>query len=280
MKATLVTVAVVSIALLASCHPSGGGGTDTTGSTDTTATTQTVSTTAGDVAIKVRTPSADGRTSQSGSSFVSTDSLKFSCDGSEPSWTADGLDPNRGTGGQFSARVKAPPAPGGRTKALQYTVGVDTGGRHGSVRLIQDPIDVIRQQYIDMKKNHVLRRHDFVSHGGSANFTFADIQSRDRAKWAVFSAFPHLEEWRTEYGQPLQINRGFTTPRHNASVPGAAKNSQHLYGTAADVNSTDADWEEKRDAAKRAGACTEPLAISGSHHVHGDWRVDGCPPGW
>ncbi|MGZ5434337.1 MAG: D-Ala-D-Ala carboxypeptidase family metallohydrolase, partial [Thermoanaerobaculia bacterium] len=75
------------------------------------------------------------------------------------------------------------------------------------------------------------------------------------------------------------VNRGFSTPRHNAKIKGAAKNSQHLYGTAADIDSDASDWHAKRDAARDAGACLEPLAISGYGHVHGDWR-EQCPPGW
>lgn len=43
-----------------------------------------------------------------------------------------------------------------------------------------------------------------------------------------------LQTLRDKVGLPLKINSGFRCVKHNAAV-GGAKNSQHLYGTAADV---------------------------------------------
>jgi hypothetical protein len=132
-----------------------------------------------------------------------------------------------------------------------------------------------------MSKTTKPARAPFINSGQSSggHFTFAEIQSNDGAPWALFTIFENMESWRTNYGAALSLNRGYTTPRHNASIPGAATNSQHIYGTAADVASGSGDWQAKRDAAKLAGACCEPLSISGYGHVHGDWRGT-CPAGW
>lgn len=44
-----------------------------------------------------------------------------------------------------------------------------------------------------------------------------------------------LEKVRTHFGdKPVTINSGYRCPTHNANI-GGATNSQHLYGTAADI---------------------------------------------
>lgn len=48
-----------------------------------------------------------------------------------------------------------------------------------------------------------------------------------------------LQEWARMAGVPnplLSINSGYRTQRHNASLEGAARNSLHLSGQAADIN--------------------------------------------
>lgn len=44
-----------------------------------------------------------------------------------------------------------------------------------------------------------------------------------------------LQEVRDHFGKPVNINSGFRTATHNKKVDGAAQ-SQHLYGTAADIS--------------------------------------------
>lgn len=43
-----------------------------------------------------------------------------------------------------------------------------------------------------------------------------------------------VQKVRNHFGRPVTINSGYRCPTHNKAVGGAA-NSQHLYGTAADI---------------------------------------------
>ncbi len=86
----------------------------------------------------------------------------------------------------------------------------------------------------------------------------------------------------------MGINSGYRCPIHNASIPGpGAVNSQHIYGTAADVgvqdwdnngatdvtnNGISDDWETLSGAAEAANpSYIEPYGITGTW-VHMDWR--------
>ena len=44
-----------------------------------------------------------------------------------------------------------------------------------------------------------------------------------------------LEELRKAVGQPIRITSGYRSPEHNATIPGAAENSVHMTGRAADI---------------------------------------------
>lgn len=239
------------------------------------------------ISIVVTTPSRDDRTPGASRSFVSTDRIALKSEDAETVWKLDGelsdgtIEPSSHSGPIYEIALRPKNVSGSRSRPLKYAVLASVGDRVAPFVLEQDPIDTIRQQYIDLSKRRTPSRGEFLSGGQSRRgyFRFAEIQSRDGAPWAVFTALDRLDEWRENYGGSLRVNRGYSTPRHNAKIKGAAKNSQHLYGTAADVDSDAADWHAKRDAARDAGACLEPLAISGYGHVHGDWR-EQCPPGW
>ena len=84
----------------------------------------------------------------------------------------------------------------------------------------------------------------------------------------------------------MVVTSGYRCPIHNAAIGGAAE-SQHIYGTAADIavrdwdgngatdvdnDGIDDDWETLRDAAIAAGATfVEPFVLTGTW-VHMDWR--------
>ena len=70
----------------------------------------------------------------------------------------------------------------------------------------------------------------------SPNFSFAEFKSSGNG-WIKVSRelVLGLEDYRELVGKPVTIVSGFRDPQKNASIPGAAKNSQHLYGNAADL---------------------------------------------
>ena len=283
-------ILTVAVLLSASCRLSpesqAGTVTDALPSGDGE-TTMTIQEEVPAIRIVAKTPSDDNRTRGAARSFVSTDRIVLEADLAETQWlfddeASDGvLDPSSHNGATYEIKLIPKAVTGSRSRALKYTLLASAEDRRATFVLEQDGIDTIRQQYIDMKKKRMPSRGEFLSGGASRKgfFKFKEIQSRDGAPWAVFTALDRLDEWRENYGGPLKVNRGFSTPRHNAKIKGAAKNSQHLYGTAADIDSDASDWHAKRDAAREAGACLEPLAISGYGHVHGDWR-EQCPAGW
>jgi len=119
---------------------------------------------------------------------------------------------------------------------------------------------------------------DFTTNASSAHFSFNELKSPD-ADWAILRAdlFDGLEATRSlEGGSSITINRGYSTPAHNYAISnGATPNSQHIYGTAADMGtgSAQATWDLLSAAAKAALACVEPESQSTISHVHADWRL-------
>lgn len=75
----------------------------------------------------------------------------------------------------------------------------------------------------DMTKN--FNRNEFACKGGNCCGGSAPVSLR------LVTALQFLRE---QAGRPLKINSGFRCVKHNQTV-GGAKNSQHLYGTAADI---------------------------------------------
>jgi len=121
---------------------------------------------------------------------------------------------------------------------------------------------------------------DFTQTAHSANFTFAELNGGDHA-WAIIrgSLLNGLECVRSGNGNvALNINSGYRCPVRNAAVGGASQ-SRHMFGDAADIASNAGTWQALHDAGKNCGACVEPQSVSGSGHVHVDWR-GGCPQGW
>ena len=77
-----------------------------------------------------------------------------------------------------------------------------------------------------------------------------------------------LEQMRQEIGRPINITSGYRSPEHNANLPGAATNSQHMYGKAADIT---VDGMSPREVAKIAEKYFGDGGIGVySGHVHVD----------
>ena len=114
-----------------------------------------------------------------------------------------------------------------------------------------------------------LGSHLHLSFGGGGGNTYA-----------VFSIAQHLENVRTTMNKPLTVNSAYRTPKYNKAVGGVV-NSQHIYGTAADIRVDDFnndnqtnydDWLLLKNAAAAEGATyIEPYGDTGSW-VHMDWR--------
>lgn len=226
--------------------------------------------------VRLTTPSGT-------SSFVTTDTIELTAGESCVQWAvineADPNDRRADAATILTIRPKPPVAPYGRSEALSYVVYATEGYRSAIIRLHQDDIDTLRQQYVDMHKRHVPARDAFVSDAALPAGLFKRVQSRDGMPLAVFTVQNQFDQWESAYGR-LIINRAYSSPRHNHKISGAAE-SQHIYGRAIDVASNDRDWLAKRNAVRDTQACIEPLKLSKSHHVHADWRpLDRCAAKW
>lgn len=71
----------------------------------------------------------------------------------------------------------------------------------------------------------------------SPNFTVAEFKSKDGSDTVLVNPalVDLLEKIRKHFNKPIDIISAYRTPRHNARLSGAAKNSQHMYGNAADI---------------------------------------------
>lgn len=75
----------------------------------------------------------------------------------------------------------------------------------------------------------------------SSNFSFSEFACQCRGKHVSCARIvlrrellESLETYRKVIGKPVSIKSGYRCPKHNASIKGAGRKSQHLYGTAAD----------------------------------------------
>lgn len=71
----------------------------------------------------------------------------------------------------------------------------------------------------------------------SENFKVADFRCKDGSDVILINPklIEVLEKIRSHFGKPVNIVSGYRTPSYNRTLKGAAKNSQHMYGNAADI---------------------------------------------
>lgn len=62
-----------------------------------------------------------------------------------------------------------------------------------------------------------------------------------------------LQKLRTKLGKPITITSAYRTPEYNATIPGAAANSQHVLGKAADIKVSGMSPQQVADEAERIG---------------------------
>ena len=70
----------------------------------------------------------------------------------------------------------------------------------------------------------------------SANFKVREFKCNDGSDIILIAPelVTVLQKIRTHFARPVKLNSAYRTPSHNKKVGGVA-NSQHLYGTAADI---------------------------------------------
>lgn len=51
-----------------------------------------------------------------------------------------------------------------------------------------------------------------------------------------------LEQLRANIGGPIELSCAYRCPDHNDAIPGSASNSQHIYGTAADIQTPNYEY--------------------------------------
>lgn len=119
--------------------------------------------------------------------------------------------------------------------------------------------------------------------GDTAHFRWREFESRDGQRFAggretgrrlrenVRRLMWKLEALRQKAGdQPLTINSGFRSVAHNRAV-GGARNSQHMYGIAADLSVAGRTPRQLQALAK---SCGLSAVIRYRAHVHVDSRAE------
>lgn len=86
------------------------------------------------------------------------------------------------------------------------------------------------------KTQEALRKSLEQDGGASPHFAFREFASNGNG-WIKVSRtlVLALEEYRDSVGGPVAVVSGHRDPHYNARIPGAARNSQHLYGNACDI---------------------------------------------
>jgi len=71
----------------------------------------------------------------------------------------------------------------------------------------------------------------------SKNFKVSDFKCRDGSDVILINPalIEILEKIQDHFGKPVRVVSGYRTPKYNKMLKGAAKNSQHMYGNAADI---------------------------------------------
>jgi hypothetical protein len=160
---------------------------------------------------------------------------------------------------------------------------------------ISDQRNAIIAQYIKYQVALTPSCGDFTQNPQpSPNFSFGMLKS-PTADWAILRSvlLTGLENILKSYGMALTINtvgfphRGYRTPQDQYDVDTSASpprqynvKGPHQFGIAADIDSNAGTWDDIKAAAKKAGACVEPIQSSLAGHVHVDWRSARCPTNW
>jgi len=185
-----------------------------------------------------------------------------------------------------------PTSPNGRGFPLSYRIRASVTINNITYTSLatyttQDERDQCRQEYIDMNKARIPQRNEFVNaqtYVNPGHFPFNEININQQYRWAVFTIAQHLENIRTVLtNQPcsdlMSVNSGYRNPIRNASIPGSAANSWHIYGRAADIANRDwnndgridiDDQRKMQTLVIAEGGNTEPFHLTPTW-VHMEW---------
>lgn len=92
------------------------------------------------------------------------------------------------------------------------------------------------------------------------SWLFRDWRDGNRHHWIDVRLFDLLASVQTDltllHGMPIELvlNSGYRTPRRNRTIEGAAANSQHIHGRAADITVTGVSHRALRASAEAIGA--------------------------
>ena len=102
------------------------------------------------------------------------------------------------------------------------------------------------------------------------NFSPEEMACRGTGKLLIHEpSLDMLQALRELLGVPMLVNSAYRTPQYNATLPGAAKNSQHLVGRAYDISMLNHDPARFIGAAEQVGF-TGIGTYPGSNFVHID----------
>jgi hypothetical protein len=166
------------------------------------------------------------------------------------------------------------------------------------VRIQQDEIDQLRQEYLDLpgRKVGLVPRHAFIDRSayeqsGALSIPWPELNRTRRPGGGEYGFIlftdalrEGLRRWQEALApRPLTITSGFRNPHKQRITNGRASGSMHQYGRAVDVQASIKkdyrDWVQVAWAALDAGAdYVETAPEGGWNHVHADWRNDGQGP--
>jgi Peptidase M15 len=138
-----------------------------------------------------------------------------------------------------------------------------------------DEIDRLRQEYITYSVR-VPARGEFRNTLTGSSYTFAELNYGEYS-YAILTGrmLAGLEKIKKALGARATITSCYRNPHKQVTQIGGSASSQHCYGTAVDLRTSNdqALWTRTGDAACKADAdWVEPQAQSTLDHVHADWR--------
>jgi hypothetical protein len=165
-----------------------------------------------------------------------------------------------------------------------------------------DDRDILRQEYVDYNATVNPPCSVFLYRPVGNNFSWSVIQSHGLFyNYAIFQSVLEngLESLYSDTVFSITTgNRIYSSPSANYDIYYAlnvtpALNSRHIYGDAADIQSSEQQWQGLRDRANiklNPKPCAEPVGISGYGHLHLDYRAATgalnrpnpavCPTNW